>query len=125
MDWIKEQSEKLQDELVELRRDFHAHPELGFEEHRTSGKVEEYLQKLGLKTQRVAGTGVVAMIEGKEDSTEAYSTWSKGVRRGRRGCQGPVQGRWRIQWGLSCHSAPNDGWRGYKDPSPNLEREVV
>lgn len=67
MDWIKEQSEELQEELVELRRDFHAYPELGFEEHQTSRKVEEYLQNLGLKTERVAGTGVVAMIEGHED----------------------------------------------------------
>ncbi|WP_422484859.1 M20 metallopeptidase family protein [Gudongella sp. DL1XJH-153] len=67
MDWIKEQSEELQNELIELRRNFHAHPELGFEEHQTSKKVEEYLQSLGLQTERVAKTGVVAMIEGAED----------------------------------------------------------
>jgi amidohydrolase len=52
------------DELVALRRDFHRHPELGFEEHRTAGVVEAYLQALGLSTRRMAKTGVVALLEG-------------------------------------------------------------
>jgi len=48
--------------IVEWRRDFHAHPELGFEEHRTSRIVEEELRGLGYEVTRVAGTGVVASI---------------------------------------------------------------
>ena len=52
------------DELIALRRDFHRHPELGFEEHRTAEVIETYLMALGLVTQRVAGTGVVALLEG-------------------------------------------------------------
>ncbi len=56
--------EELYDELVAMRRDFHMHPELGFEEQRTAGIVEEYLQTLGLKTERMTKTGVVALIEG-------------------------------------------------------------
>jgi len=64
MDWIKEQTRKLHRELIEMRRDFHEHPELGFEEHRSAEIVEKYLQNLGLTTKRVAKTGVVAMIEG-------------------------------------------------------------
>ena len=39
------------DELVATRRDLHAHPELGFEEVRTSGIVAERLRKLGLEPQ--------------------------------------------------------------------------
>jgi metal-dependent amidase/aminoacylase/carboxypeptidase family protein len=37
MDWTKinEDIAALDDELVEIRRDLHKHPELGFEEHRT------------------------------------------------------------------------------------------
>ena len=61
---IAEQIAQLQDELIALRRDFHQHPELGFEEHRTAGVIETYLQALGMTTTRVADTGVVACLEG-------------------------------------------------------------
>jgi amidohydrolase len=52
------------EELIALRRDFHRHPELGFEEHRTAGVIEAYLKDLGLAPRRVAGTGVVATLGG-------------------------------------------------------------
>jgi amidohydrolase len=64
MDWIKEKTERLHPELIQMRRDFHEHPELGFEEVRSAGIIEKYLQQLGLTTKRIAKTGVVAMIEG-------------------------------------------------------------
>ncbi|MBN2551588.1 MAG: amidohydrolase [Spirochaetales bacterium] len=54
----------LREELIDLRRDFHKHPELGFQEHRTAEKVEDYLRGLGLPVKRLAGTGVVALLEG-------------------------------------------------------------
>lgn len=48
-----------------LRRDFHRHPELGFQEVRTAGIVAQELHKLGLEvTTGVAGTGVIALLEG-------------------------------------------------------------
>jgi amidohydrolase len=48
-----------------LRRDFHMHPELGFQEVRTAGIVSRELNQLGLEVSTgVAETGVVAMIEG-------------------------------------------------------------
>ncbi|GJM44712.1 MAG: peptidase M20 [Gemmatimonadota bacterium] len=48
------------DELVRLRRDFHEHPELGYEEVRTSGIVTERLQGLGFAVRTgVAKTGVL------------------------------------------------------------------
>jgi amidohydrolase len=48
-----------------LRRDFHRHPELGFQETRTSGIVAQELKSLGLiPTSGIAGTGVIVMIEG-------------------------------------------------------------
>lgn len=47
------------------RRDFHKHPELGFNEFRTSGIVAKELTSLGLEvTTGVGGTGVVALIGG-------------------------------------------------------------
>ncbi|WP_368644731.1 M20 family metallopeptidase [Alkalibacterium putridalgicola] len=52
------------DELIELRRDFHRHPELGTKEFRTSEIVEKYLNDLGIPTQRMFNTGVVGLIEG-------------------------------------------------------------
>ncbi len=61
---ISAQIETCRDELVALRRDFHKHPELGFEEYRTAKVIESYLQDLGLSIQRMAKTGVVALLEG-------------------------------------------------------------
>ncbi|MBN2050598.1 MAG: amidohydrolase [Spirochaetales bacterium] len=68
MDTLKADIRKLQEEIIALRRDFHAHPELGFQEFRSAEKVEEYLRQCGLEPQRVAGTGVTATLEGKEKS---------------------------------------------------------
>ena len=49
----------------ELRRDFHRHPELGFQEVRTAGIVSQELKKLGLEVRSgVARTGVVGLLEG-------------------------------------------------------------
>lgn len=55
------------DELIELRRNFHADPELGFKEYRTSERVASYLTDCGIKVQTgIAGTGVVGLIRGDE-----------------------------------------------------------
>jgi hippurate hydrolase len=54
------------DELTALRRDLHAHPELGFEEVRTSGIVAGALEALGIEVHRGIGkTGVVGVIRGR------------------------------------------------------------
>src|SRR5512141_2073895 len=55
------QSYHMQEEIIEWRRDFHMHPELGFRELRTSQRVAEELEKLGYRVRRAVGrTGVVA-----------------------------------------------------------------
>lgn len=57
------QSHNITEELIEWRRDFHTHPEIGFEVHRTAGIVAEALEKMGYRVQRGVGkTGVVAEI---------------------------------------------------------------
>ncbi|HVJ11112.1 MAG TPA: M20 aminoacylase family protein, partial [Burkholderiales bacterium] len=53
-------------ELTAIRRDLHAHPELSFQEQRTSSFIAEYLKKLGIETHvGLAKTGVVGVIPGK------------------------------------------------------------
>jgi len=54
-------------QLVEIFRDLHAHPELGFEEQRTATKVAERLRAFGVDEVEtgVGGTGVVGVIHGK------------------------------------------------------------
>jgi len=52
-------------ELTTIRRDLHAHPELGMEEHRTAAVVAERLRAWGIETTTgVGGTGVVGTIKG-------------------------------------------------------------
>lgn len=55
----------LREELVELRRDIHRHPELAFHEERTSNTGRRYLEALGLAVQtHIAGTtGVVGTLD--------------------------------------------------------------
>jgi amidohydrolase len=52
--------------LIERRRDFHRHPELAHQEHRTAGIVAEHLRSLGLDEVRtgVGKTGVVGILKG-------------------------------------------------------------
>lgn len=51
--------------LIEIRRDIHSHPEIGFDTIRTAGIVEAELRALGLEPQTGVGrTGVVATING-------------------------------------------------------------
>ena len=51
--------------VIDWRRDFHSHPELGNREFRTSGKVEKHLRSLGLEvTTGIAHTGVVGLLRG-------------------------------------------------------------
>jgi amidohydrolase len=63
---IDEAAQAIEARVIAWRRDFHAHPELGNREFRTSGIVAEHLKKLGLDEVRtgVAHTGVVGLLKG-------------------------------------------------------------
>ena len=53
----------IQEQLTAWRRDFHMHPELGFQETRTAAKVAETLEGFGYRVRRGVGkTGVIAEI---------------------------------------------------------------
>ena len=57
----------LYDRMVNLRRDLHRHPELSWNEHRTTERLISELDRLGLAWQRPLDTGIVAEIEGPSD----------------------------------------------------------
>ncbi|RIK99196.1 MAG: amidohydrolase [Proteobacteria bacterium] len=58
--------ESFVDDLIAIRRDLHAHPEIGFEEKRTSGIVADKLAQWGIEVHRgIGGTGVVGVLKGK------------------------------------------------------------
>ena len=62
---IKKEVDALEPELIALRRDFHASPELGYQEFNTSKKICGYLTALGLESiKNVTGTGLTAVLKG-------------------------------------------------------------
>jgi amidohydrolase len=62
-DDIIDRARRYHDELTEFRRDIHAHPELGLEEHRTAERVASKLAELGIEVHRGVGkTGVVGVL---------------------------------------------------------------
>ena len=62
---------KFHPELTALRRDLHAHPELGFEEIYTAGRVKEALKLCGVDEihSGIGKTGIVAVIKGQRTSS--------------------------------------------------------
>jgi len=68
---FKAEAGALRKQLLAWRRDFHMHPELGFQEHRSAGIIADRLRELGYQVQTgVASTGVVGLLEGKQRSAE-------------------------------------------------------
>jgi len=52
MEAIDKRIDELKDEVIELRRDIHMHPETAFEEFRTSELVYDYLSRLNLNVKK-------------------------------------------------------------------------
>ncbi|MBI5876982.1 MAG: amidohydrolase [Chloroflexi bacterium] len=58
-----DRAKKIERQLIDIRREIHAHPELGFREFKTSQKVSDVLTSLGIEHQRgIAKTGIVATL---------------------------------------------------------------
>jgi len=67
---VKKEAEELYEQTVEWRRDFHRHPELGYQEERTAGIIARHLRNLGMEVQEhVAKTGVVGILKGGKTGT--------------------------------------------------------
>ena len=54
------------EEMKEIRKRIHMHPELSRQEYQTSALVEQYLQDLGIETRRATGTGIIGTLKGKD-----------------------------------------------------------
>jgi len=65
IDQLRRDAQSLRGELVAWRRDFHRHPEIAFEERRTSSVIAKFFENLGLPARPAGGTGLVARLEGK------------------------------------------------------------
>lgn len=63
---IKALAHEVQPQVVAFRRDFHQNPETAFEEFRTTQKVCEELDKLGIPYRKTEPTGVIAEITGTQ-----------------------------------------------------------
>ena len=51
---VKLETENISEEVISLRRFFHQHPELGFEEYITSEKISTFLEQENISYQKVA-----------------------------------------------------------------------
>lgn len=63
---IKKLAHEISEDVIQLRRHFHMHPESSLQEFETSKKIQEELAKLGVDYRVVSDTGVLATIHGKE-----------------------------------------------------------
>ncbi|MGN0347944.1 MAG: M20 family metallopeptidase [Roseburia sp.] len=64
MSRLGEQLQKKKEELIQMRRDFHRHPELSLQEFRTAQVIEEELEKVGISHHRIGATGVLGILQG-------------------------------------------------------------
>lgn len=60
-------------EIKGIRRHLHQHPELSFEEFNTASFIEKQIALMGLQSTRMAGTGVVCLLEGKNPSKKTLA----------------------------------------------------
>lgn len=61
---LLQEAKGLQEELVAIRRDIHAHPELGSREVRTTARIQAYLEGLGVEVKPCVETGVLGVLYG-------------------------------------------------------------
>jgi amidohydrolase len=64
VDQIGKEIERLTDEIIRLRRDFHQNPELGLQEIRTASVISDYLDRCGLSCRHYNKTGLAAVLQG-------------------------------------------------------------
>ena len=64
---VMEEVRKYRDYAIAMRREFHRHPELSWQEERTAARIRKELTGMGISWEEAAGTGTIATIKGKRD----------------------------------------------------------
>ncbi len=70
---IKSLSADIHADVVAIRRQLHANPELSFQEHETAAFVKRQLEQIGVSFQEVASTGVLATVKGNIPSDKVIA----------------------------------------------------
>ncbi len=71
---IKALAKELAPAFIDIRHHIHSHPELSFQEYETSKFIQQKLDEFGVSYQAgIAGTGIVATIEGKHPSSKTIA----------------------------------------------------
>ena len=71
---IVEISSDLKEEVIKLRRHFHQHPELSYQETETSLFIGNWLEENGISFRKgIAGTGIIGMIKGKAQGNKVVA----------------------------------------------------
>lgn len=71
---VKKLASEFSEDTIGIRRHLHAHPELSFQEYETAKYVAAELRKLGIEPKEgVAGTGITALIEGKNPKSKTIA----------------------------------------------------
>ncbi|SKA07261.1 hippurate hydrolase [Chitinophaga eiseniae] len=71
---IKELAKAYAPAFIDIRRHIHSHPELSFQEYKTSEFIQQQLDKFGVPYKAgIAGTGVIALIEGKNPASKTIA----------------------------------------------------
>ena len=61
---ILQEAKNLSDYMIAIRRDIHAHPELGRDEYRTQALVIRELEAMGIEARPIADTGGLGLLRG-------------------------------------------------------------
>ena len=72
-DKISGLAQEFHQNVIRIRRHLHSYPELSFQEHQTSAFIKESLNELGITWSSIAGTGVVAILEGNLPSANVIA----------------------------------------------------
>ena len=96
---VKNRFAEMLPEITEWRRDFHEHPEILFDTHRTAARVAKLLEGFGCDevVTGIGRTGVVAVIKGKSDASGKVIGLAR-----RHGCAADRGG----DWARLCHQDP-------------------
>lgn len=70
---IKHLAKEYAEEVVAIRRHLHAHPELSFQEYNTAQYIADRLEAYGIPYQKMANTGLLAIIEGRNPTNKVIA----------------------------------------------------